>query len=441
MNLSRSAILAASLLVACFPVYAETLFGVYQHAKHYDPQVKVELENYSSAQSLVEKAKKELGVQISLSSSASLATSDRTGSSSGQYHDQFNAQYSINISKPVYNKALLANVAEAEATAKQAQLVLKAAQQNLMKRVAEPYFDALLAQEKLRFAQAEQQAIGKQLEQAKAYFNAGTLAMTDVKEAQARYDQSLSAVIDASHQIQLAKEALRVVSGKTYTQLQGSSTQVKSESPAPKSIDAWVKVAERNNKNLLIARQAIDVAEKNLIEQRAVKKATVDLYANHSASFMDGISDNLVTANHYDNSIGLNLHVPLYGSGMNEAMISNARHVYASVQHSAEYERQIAYQQVRSAYLSVSTDISQINAFQKELSSNQTALEATEAGFKVGTRTAVDVLLALRNRFRSQLDLSQARYHYLIHFLSLKQAAGTLSESDLQNISNRLSGR
>lgn len=438
MNISMRAVFATSILILGFPVQAENLFQAYQHAKAYDPQVKSQLEVYRAEEASVMRAKSALGFDVDVTGSASLNSSDTTGTSTGAYHDSTNFQYSATVQRPLYRKDLDSALVTAKANAVQSKATLDAEQQNLMIRVAEPYFNVLLAMESLKFAQAEKEAIGKQLEQTKAYFEAGTLAITDVKEAQASFDQSVSSVIDAKNQVELAKEALRVVTGKSYKQLLGSSARFALEKPNPNNIDAWVKLTEANNKNLKVALQSVSVAEKNLDQQRAIKKPTVNVFASHSGSFTDGISDNLVTSNRYDNSMGVSVNIPLYSGGASDARIRNASHLYKSAGYNAELQKQLAFQQVRSAYLTVMSDISQIGALQQSLSSTETALEATQAGFEVGTRTAVDVLLALRNTFGAKLNLAQARYNYLLNYLSLKQAAGTLAEKDLQKVAAML---
>lgn len=433
----RTAI-ASSLLSLCATslVHAENLLQTYQHAKAYDPQLKALEETFRSTQESINQAKGALRPQANLSTSLSASSNDLTGIP-GNYNDSLTASYSTDLNQAVYRKDLTSAKAVAEASVSQARANLETQRQNLIVRVAEPYFNVLLTQESLRFAEAEKEAIGKQLEQTKAYFEAGTLAITDVKEAQASYDQSVSSVISAKNDVALAKEALRVVTGKSYQKLQGNST-FKLNNPNPNSIEAWVKLAEKNNYSIKAAQQGIKVAENNLAQQRSLRKPKVDAFASHSGSFSEGISDSFSTTNRYDNSIGVRLSMPLYTSGINSSRVRAASHDYKSSAHNAELQKQLVFQQVRSAYLTVISNISQVNSLQQALASTQTALDATQAGFEVGTRTAVDVLLALRNTFRSKRDLAQARYTYLLNMLRLKQAAGTLSANDLKQMTAML---
>jgi outer membrane protein len=432
----RTAI-ASSLLSVCTlnSAHAENLLQTYQHAKAYDPQIKALEESFKSTQESINQAQGALRPQVSLNTSLSANSSDLTGIP-GNYDDSLTASYSTDLSQAVYRKDLSSAKAVAAASVLQAKSNLETQRQNLILRVAEPYFNVLLSQESLRFAEAEKEAIGKQLEQTKAYFEAGTLAITDVKEAQASYDQSVSSVISAKNDVALAKEALRVVTGKSYKQLQGNSA-FKLDNPTPNNIEAWVKLAEQNNYSIKAAQQGIKVAENNLAQQRSLRKPKVDAFASHSGRFSDGISDS-ISINKYDNSVGIRMTMPLYTSGINSSKVRAASHDYKSSAHNAELQKQLVFQQVRSAYLTVISNISQVNSLQQALASTQTALDATQAGFEVGTRTAVDVLLALRNTFRSKRDLAQARYTYLLNMLRLKQAAGTLSANDLKQMTAML---
>jgi len=395
---------------------AENLLQVYQHAKAYDPQLKAVEENYRSIQESIVQAK-----------AANTLFSD--GSS-----DIFSTNYSVKLVKPLYNKGLTAVKGKADAATAQARADLDNQKQNLIIRTAEAYFNILLAQENVDFAIAEKEAIGKQLEQVKAHFEAGILAITDVKETQSRYDQAAAQVITANNQLALAKEALQVITGRLYKNYSGSANGIRLIPPKPNKIDAWINIAEKNNKQLQAFRYAINVAGKNLEQQRAARKPTVDLVASHSGSFTRGIagSGSALDRDQIDNAVGVQLNIPLYTSGAISSKIRDALHNKRRAQHNLEAQKQQIHQQVRSAYLTIMSDISRAASLKQALDSAETALEATQAGFEVGTRTAVDVLLSLRNVFAAKRDYATARYNYLLNMLKLKQAAGTISVNDIK---------
>ncbi len=415
-------------------VSAENLLQVYQHAKTYDPQLKAAEEGYRSIQESVMQAKAAKKSQINLSAGSSLNHSNinNTISSDGS-SDIFSTNYSVNLVKPLYNKGLTAVKRKADAATAQARADLDNQRQNLIIRTAEAYFNILLAQENVNFAIAEKEAISKQFEQVKAHFEAGILAITDVKETQSRYDQASAQVITANNQLALAKEALQVVTGRLYKSYAGNANGIRLVKPKPNKIDAWIHIAEKNNKQLQAFRHAINVAQKNLEQQRAARKPTVDFVASHSGSFARDIAgSSAFDRDQIDNAIGVQLKIPLYTAGAISSKVRDALHNKRKAQHNLEAQKQQIHQQVRSAYLTIISDISRTTSLKQALDSAETALEATQAGFEVGTRTAVDVLLSLRNVFAAKRDLATARYNYLLNMLKLKQAAGTISVNDIK---------
>ena len=428
-------LLFASSIGLASTASAENLLQVYQHAKTYDPQLKAVEENYRAIQESIAQAKAAKKSQINLSAGSSLSHSNtyNTIASNGS-SDIFSTNYSVNLVKPLYNKSLTAVIGKADAATAQARADLDNQKQNLIIRTAESYFNILLAQENVNFAIAEKKAIAKQLEQVKAHFEAGILAITDVKETQSRYDQASAQVIAANNQLALAKEALQVITGRLYKHYAGSANGIRLTPPKPNKIEAWISIAEKNNKQLQAFRYAINVAEKNLEQQRAARKPTVDLVASHSGNFARGVagSDSVFDRDQIDNAIGVQLKIPLYTSGAISSKIRDALHNKRKAQHNLEAQKQQIHQQVRSAYLSILSDISRANSLKQALDSAETALEATQAGFEVGTRTAVDVLISLRNVFAAKRDYANARYNYLLNMLKLKQAAGTISINDIK---------
>ena len=425
-------LLASSLLIAT-NASAENLLQVYSHAKAYDPQLKAAEENFRSVQETIKQANAALKPQVGLSASGTLSNQNIYNSpSSNGSNDIFSSNYAVNLSKPLYNKSLKAVTGKAHAAVAQAQSDLENRRQNLIIRTAESYFNILLSKENVSFSQAEKKAIGKQLEQVKAHFEAGILAITDVKETQSRYDQAGAQVISANNQLELAKEALRVITGRNYKQFAGSGRGVKFVKPNPAKIEAWIALAEKNNKQIQTFKHAVQVAQKNLEQQRAGRKPTVDLVAKHSGTLSRGYDNSAFDSDRLDTSVGVQLNIPLYTGGAISSKTRDALHQVKKAQHELNLQKQLIHQQVRSAYLTVISDISRTQALRQALNSSETALEATQAGFEVGTRTAVDVLLSLRNVFAAKRDFATARYNYLLNMLKLKQAAGTIGINDIK---------
>ena len=425
-------VLTSSLVMLTTTASAENLLQVYSHAKAYDPQLKAFEENFLAVKESINQANAALKPQVGLSASSTLSNQHTYNSAASDGStDIFSNSYSVNLTKPLYNKSLKAVTAKAQAAVAQSGASLENSKQDLIIRTAESYFNILLNKENLTFAQAEKKAIGKQLEQVKAHFEAGIVAITDVKETQSRYDQSGAQVISSSNQLELAKEALRVITGRSYKQFSGNGGGIKLVKPNPANIDTWINLAEKKNKQIQASKHAIQVAQKNLEQQRAGRKPTVDLVASHGGT-LSRYGSSSSNNDQINTAVGVQLNIPLYTGGATSSNTRDALHRVKQAQHELTLQQQLIQQQVSSAYLTVISDISRTQSLQQALNSTQTALEATQAGFEVGTRTAVDVLLSLRNVFAAKRDFASARYNYLLNTLKLKQAAGTISVNDIK---------
>jgi outer membrane protein len=423
----------ASALFAASTASAENLVQVYQQAKAYDPQLKAFEASFRSTRENIKQAQAALKPQASLSASSSLGIQNTHNADFGNGYSHYSSSnYTLSVNQAIYRKELIAQLNRTKASVSQARAELEGRRQELLIRTAERYFNVLLNQENLTFARAEKKAIGKQLEQVKAYFEAGILAITDVKETQSRHDQAAAKEVDAANQVALAIEALQVITGRNYSKLLGISRGIRLDRPKPNNIKTWLNLADRNSKQIQSAKHAIRAAQKNVEQQRAERKPKVDVFARHTGTitedFGSGISDSIRD----DTSIGIQLSMPLYTSGSIASKIQGARQLLQSSQHDLQLQKQLVVQQVRSAYLTVISDISRAESLKQALNSAEVALEATQAGFEVGTRTAVDVLLSLRNVFAAKRDYASARYNYLLNMLKLRQAAGTININDLK---------
>ena len=425
----------ASALLVAHTASAENLLQVYQHAKAYDPQLKAFESNFRATQESIKQASALLKPQAQLSASSGLSlqnTHNSAFSVSDGYANVSNSNYALSVNQALYRKELNAQLSRTKATVSQAQAELAGQRQALLIRTAESYFNVLLAQENLSFAEAEKTAIGKQLDQVKAYFEAGILAITDVKETQSRYDQAEAQKVDAANQVALANETLKVVTGRKYKKLIGISKGIQLKQPHPAKMEAWLALGQKNSKTVQAAQHAIRAAQKNVEQQRAERKPKVDLVARHSGTIIEDFNSGTSNRIQDDTSLTVQLSMPLYTSGSIASKVRDARHRLRASQHDMAFQKQLVVQQVSSAYLTVSSDISRASSLKQALTSAEVALEATQAGFEVGTRTAVDVLLSLRNVFAAKRDYANARYNYLLNMLKLKQAAGNISINDLK---------
>lgn len=428
------------LLLSCLmilPVSADNLLQVYQDAKINDVQLKISEAGFLASLEAKPQVISALKPQVSLNANSTYGLTYNARTASGDDGSAFfNLGYDLTLSKSLINNQLDAQINQVDVTILQSKANLESDRQDLIIRVAEAYFDYLNAKETLVFRKSEVQAIGKQLNQAKAFFEAGRSAITDVKEAQARFDLAKAQISVANQQIDVAQESLRAITTRDYKNLKGAADNIPLLIPAPNDIKSWVKVALANSKQVLASKYGVDIAQANVDIQRAARKPTVNIVASHGTSATFG--DDSVDRDSYDASIGLQLSMPILDGGSISSRVRESRLQLQQSRQQFELQKRLAIQQSRAAYLTIVTGLAQVNALKQALNSTQAASNATQAGFEAGTRTATDVLVSLRETFSARRDYSTARYEFLSNSLKLKQAVGTLSESDLSAVSKLL---
>ncbi len=313
----------------------------------------------------------------------------------------------------------------------------EAAKQNLMIRVAQAYFDILSAQDGVRFAQAEMEAIKQELEQTNQKFEVGLIAITDVHEARARYDQAVADNIIAQNTLDNAIEALREITNTYYDDLSSLMPKFALKVPEPNNVDDWLSQAEQNNLTLTARKIDKDIARDVVKQSWAGHYPTLNLRGSYSDSESKNKDTNVEIPNEMT-EIGVSLSIPIYSGGRTQAKVEETQHLFQQSVHNMEAAFRSANRQTRSAFLGIQASISGVKALEQSTISSKAALEATQAGFEVGTRTIVDVLLSTRTFYNAQRSLSNARYQYIMNTLKLKQAAGILTEQDIQQVDRLL---
>ena len=297
------------------------------------------------------------------------------------------------------------------------------------------YFNILTAEEAFKAARSSREAIARQTEQAERRFDVGLTAITDVKEAQAQLDLARASEVVAENQLALAKEALRVIIGQDIPPLARLSEDADLNNPTPPGLPEWIEIAESNSPRLKIAKLDAELASMDLGIERAGRKPTLNLTGAYTNSTTESVTGRDVESG----QLKLQLSYPLYTGGRTSALIRQARSRKEQAAFNMETVRRSVEQQTRDAYLSVVADISRANALQQALSSTEVAREATQAGFDAGTRTAVEVLVSLRDTFNAYADYAAARHQFVIRSMQLRQAAGILVEEHLNAINTSLS--
>ena len=419
------------LATLAFPVFADDLLSVYQSALANDPQFRAAQSEYKAQ--LESKSQSSSQLYPSISLSANYTDNDEKIENSSTTRYKYTSKgYNLSLVQPLYRQANFVGLSQANALVAQAQATLDSAKQDLILRVATRYFAVLAAEDDLSFAMAERTAIQQQLVQTQQRYKVGLIAITDVQEAQARFDQAVARAIVAENAVAISRESLREITAADVGQLAPLSNTHPLLSPNPADINQWVSKALSQNSLLTAAKASVEVAREEVSKQRAGHFPSLDLVANHSYGNYGG--GQFGKRDIVDNTVSLQLNVPLFQGGLVSSLTRAASFRLQEAKEKLEQQTRATEKQTRNSYLSVIANISQVTALKQALASSQVALKATQAGFEVGTRTAVDVLDSQRGRYLALRDYAQVRYNYVLETLRLKQAAGTLSEMDIQQL-------
>jgi outer membrane protein len=434
--MKRYVLIVAGLVcgAALLPVSASAadLLEAYTLARQNDPQLKAADANRLARGEAYPQSRSALLPTLGVTANTTDNSQETKNSSFfPAVEEDFNTNgYTLTLTQPVYHHDFWVALRQANSTVKQAETDYAAAEQDLIVRVAGRYFDVLSAQDSLDFANAEKESTARQLEQAKQRFEVGLIAITDVHEAQAQYDLTVAQAIQAENELANAREALQEILGQYLDSVQGLQTELPLITPEPDSPTQWADKAAEQNFSIRSAQFALDIAREEINRQRAGHYPTLDVVATRSNS-----SSNSITGSEREtDTIGLQLNVPLFQGGFVNSKTREAAYRHSEAKYTLEQTRRNVLRQTRDAYLGVIAGISRVKALNQAVISSEKALEATQAGFEVGTRTIVDVLVSQSQLYGAKRDYARARYDYILNTLNLKQAAGTLGEQDIKQI-------
>ena len=428
----------------------QNLLDIYQNALSQDPSWASSRSANLAAQEKLEQGKALYRPTVTLNSdvSESRTNLDRDlnnggidargnpiGGSGRQRFDSWG--YSLNVTQPLFRRDNFVQYQQSKLVVSQADRQLVLDKQNLMQRVTQAYFDVLLAQDSIALINAQKSAISRQLEQAKANFEVGTSTITDVNEAQARFDLTIAEEIAAINQLEIKKRALQAIIGKMPQSLATVREDLSPQLPQPNDMQAWVDLAEQNSLALAIQQHNFQIATREVERTRAGHLPTLDAIARYSDNRNNGSASGFAS-DLEDLTVGLQLAIPIYQGGAVSSRVREAAANLQKAQEDMEVVRRQAELDTRQAYLDVSSGVAQVKAYEQALVSNQSQLDSTTLGYEVGVRTSVDVLNAQQQFYTAKRDLLQARYNYLISFVRLKFASGLLTEADLVNINQHL---
>jgi len=427
------------------PLSSKTdLITVYQEAAKNNADLAAARADYQARREVVPQARS--GLLPNLSAGAALNDTQTKLDEPSTTLSRSGLVYQANLSQPLFRADRWFQLQAAEATSEQAALELSATEQNLILQSAEGYFAVLRAQDNLASTKAEEAAFKRQLDQANERFDVGLSDKTDVLEAQAGFDTARANRILAQRAVDDAFQALITLTNREHNSLEGIQHTLPVLVPAPNDAKAWVDTAAQQNLNLQASNYAVDAAEETLRQQKSGHAPTLDAVA----SYQKGDNDSLGFTNSgsplstrygsdvEQRTIGLQLNIPLYSGGLTSSQVREAYQRLTQSEQLRESLRRQVVENTRNLHRAVNTDVETVQARKQSIISSQSALEATEIGYQVGTRNIVDVLDAQRQLFGSVRDYNNARYDYILDNLRLKQAAGTLSPADLEALGSYL---
>ncbi len=444
VNLKRIPVLVLLLLVGMHAGVvnaATTLVEMFDISLEADPEYQSAVATNLAAQELSPQARSFLLPNLSAGAAVRHNYADVRRSDTGPTGTTDWPDYrgDISLTQPVYHRDLWIQLEQASLRTKQANAEFAFARQELMLRVSERYFDVLRAHDQLAFAKAALDAFGQQLKQAQQRFEVGLIAITDVEEAQSGFDLATADIIAAGNDLDNAREAMREIVGQYTTDLAALGEVIPLVRPEPADINRWTETALRQNLQIMAARHASANAKEEIDRIASGHYPTLDLVGRTQYFDSHGGIGGIATGSQVvDGQIGLELIIPLYEGGLVVSQTRESRHLYQQSLDDLERRRRAVQRQARAAYLNLGSNISRVKAFIQAVKSTKSAREAIEAGFQVGTRTSVDVLNAERRVFQARSELAIERYDYIINRLTLKQAAGTLSETDMEQVNSWL---
>lgn len=408
---------------------AEDLLQIYDMAVVSDPTLREAEQTLFATREVKPQARSLLLPSLSVQGDASFYDLDSRGGSLGDRTDRYDTQnVQAVVQQSLYNRANWMTLQQADNVIAQAEAQYRNAQIDLMVRTTQAYFDVLSAADAVTVREALVRADERQLEQSRQRFEVGLVAITDVNESQAAYDKSRADLISAKNLLGNAWEALRTIVGPISVPLARLGEKLPLSPPEPNDLQAWAGTAIRSNYGILAAIESVNAAKATIEIERSGHFPKLDLQAGYDISRSDAQYSGTDSETGF---VGLSLNVPIFQGGAVASKTREAGYKYRATQDQLDQVRRQVDQQAKDAFRGILSSIEDVRARQAAIVSARSALESTQAGLEVGTRTQVDVLNAQRNLFQAEFDYMSARYNYIINGIKLHQATSTLSREVL----------
>ncbi|AXF63266.1 outer membrane channel protein TolC [Leclercia sp. W17] len=420
---------------------AEDLIQVYKQARLSNPELRKSAADRDAAFEKINEARSPLLPQLGLGADYTYNNGYRDANGI----DSNVTSGSLQLTQTLFDMSKWRTLSLQEKAAGIQDVTYQTDQQTLILNTATAYFRVLSAIDTLSYIEAQKQAIYRQLDQTTQRFNVGLVAITDVQNARSQYDSVLANEVTARNDLDNAVEQLRQVTGNYYPQLASLNVE-RFKTDKPQAVNALLKEAENRNLSLLQARLNQDLAREQIRQAQDGHLPTLSLNASTSVSntSYSGSRTSGAQGGQYSdsdvgqNKIGLSFSLPIYQGGQVNSQVKQAQYNFVGASEQLESAHRSVVQTVRSSFNNVNASISSINAYKQAVVSAQSSLDASEAGYSVGTRTIVDVLDATTTLYNAKQQLSNARYNYLINQLNIKSALGTLNEQDLLALNGAL---
>jgi outer membrane protein len=342
--------------------------------------------------------------------------------------------YTVSLSQPLFRVANWEQYQQGKLLVASSETQFAQAQQDLILRASQAYFDVLTAQDALASVQAQKVAITEQLAAAKRNFEVGTTTITDTHEAQARYDLAVAQEFAAQNDLEIRQAALQQIIGKPPAALATLRPGVTLNAPEPAQMDKWVASAETQNYGVIGQQLAVEIAQREIKRNRAGHMPTVDLVASRNHSNQGASSLTSTGGQSNSNAIGIQWTIPLFSGFAVDSRVRETIALEDKARSDLETARRTAAQGARQSFFGVNSGLAQVKALEAAEVSSQSALESNRLGYQVGVRINIDVLNAQQQLYLTRRDLSKARYDTIMNGLRLKSAAGTLKEEDLVQV-------
>ncbi|MGH6639296.1 MAG: TolC family outer membrane protein [Polaromonas sp.] len=426
----------ASALLAVAPLaQAQNLVELYESARAFDATYQSARAQYEANVFRADQAKAGILPAANLAAGASRSQFENTNPVTDRNFSTTNA--TLSATQPLYRPGNWASYEQGKKQVDLAQAQLVSAEQDLILRVSQAYFDVLASQDSLTFVRAQKAAVAEQLASAKRNFEVGTTTITDTREAQARYDLVIAQEIAADNDLRVKKIALDQLVGRTGTQPHPLAVPVALPALLPDDINVWVQQAEDSHPGVRQTQLALEIARLETRKAEAGHKPTLDLTANHTVTRNPSgtaTSLNTLSSRSTITNLGLTFNLPLFAGFATQNRIKETLALEDKAQADLDGAKRIVAQTTRTAFLGVVSGQGQVKALEAAEASSQSALDANKLGYQVGVRINIDVLNSQSQLFQTKRDLAQARYNVLLGDLKLRQANGSLTPGNLQQI-------